>query len=95
MTKYKEDYALVVNGQKVLCSDGKIRTAPGLHALMMYNVLKQEPILIRDQEVMPSLDVNDTLGLYATLISTAPGRVRIIHVPQQVQDFLQGVQDVP
>lgn len=90
MTKYREDFALIVNGHQVLCSDGKIRTTPELHALILYNVFKEEPILIRGQPVMPSLDANDTLGLYAALIATAPGRVTIIQAPQQIVDFLKG-----
>lgn len=93
MTKYREDYSLIVNGNIVLCSDGKITTTDEFLSAILFNVFSKSPVSIKaGLFVVPSLDPNDRIGLYAALVSPAPGRVKIIHVPDTVQDYLLGKQ---
>lgn len=94
--KYRESYAVDVDGRLVVCTDGHISADADLAALIKYNVRLATPVRIvqpHGAQFKASLDPNDRLGTVAALMSPAPGRARILTAPDSVIAYLDS-QDV-
>lgn len=90
MSKYKETYAVDINGRLVTCTNGLVSAEPDLLRAIRINVALDRQLRLIEpygELFTASLDPNDRMGTIAALMSPMPGRARVIEAPEEVLHY--------
>lgn len=90
MTRYREEYAVDVDGELVTCVDGQLSGPKDIVDLIKYNVLARTEVRLVQpygRLFVASLNPEDRLGIVAALTSPSPGRSRVLTAPEEVWNY--------
>lgn len=97
MTKYREEYVVVIDDKMLTAVDGHLSGDKDLLRLAQQNALLRRPIQIAPpygEPVEAQLDdPNNRLGIIAAMMSPSPGRAKVVRAPYEVERYFAEISD--